>query len=213
MKIVLLGGSGYVGKGIIKKLSSYDNIELVSMSRHGGTDADKEEWSNVSWLSVDLDKPETWRAEMATADWVIDLIGVLLAKNYNEYYKKTVKPVLNVIKFIKEHTTNTKFLFVSANYAPVGMGAYMKAKLVLEYELIKQLGQRAVFVYPGLIYHKKRPSVYVVATVLNNIKKIKPLEKLIEPLRPIAREKFAVEIKNIVLGENSYLMYRTKNKE
>ncbi|MFT8824588.1 MAG: Fe-S-binding domain-containing protein [Liquorilactobacillus mali] len=210
MKIVLLGGSGYVGKGIIQELSSYDDMELVSMSRHGGTEEDKKRWPKVSWKSVDLGRPETWQEEVADADWVVDLIGVLFAKNYNEYYKKTVEPVMSVIKFVEEKVKDTKFLFVSANYAPLGMGAYMKAKLVLEDELKKRLGTRAVFVYPGLIYHKERPFVYVIAIALNNLTKIKPLTRLVERLRPIARARFAVEIRNILLNNNSYLMHRTK---
>lgn len=210
VKVVLLGGSGYVGKGIIQELSLYEEIELVSMSRHGGTNEDKEKWPKVSWNRIDLDKPETWQKEVATADWVIDLIGVLLAKNYNEYYKKTIKPVMNVIKFIEKKTENTKFLFVSANSAPLGMGAYMKAKLVLEDELSKRLGTRALFVYPGLIYHKERPTVYAVATVLNSLAKIKPLKKLVESLRPVARARFAVEIRKLLLGQDSYLIHRVK---
>lgn len=117
---------------------------------------------------------------------------------------------MNVIKFIEKKTENTKFLFVSANSAPLGMGAYMKAKLVLEDELSKRLGTRALFVYPGLIYHKERPTVYAVATVLNSLAKIKPLKKLVESLRPVARARFAVEIRKLLLGQDSYLIHRVK---
>ncbi|KRM89925.1 NAD(P)H-binding protein [Liquorilactobacillus cacaonum] len=208
MKIVLLGGSGYVGKGIIQTLNTHPDIHLVSMSRHGGTAAQKEEWPNVNWVSVDLYNSETWRKEIIDADWIVDLIGVLFAKNYNEYYQKTVAPVMNIIKFIEKEKLAAKFLFVSANYAPIGMKNYLKAKLVLERELKERLGIKTVIVYPGLIYHKERPSVYIIGKSLKILTRLKIFNRFITPLRPISRGKFASEIENVIVGKDSYLTKR-----
>ncbi|MCP0886650.1 NAD-dependent epimerase/dehydratase family protein [Ligilactobacillus sp. WILCCON 0076] len=210
MKIVILGGTGYVGHGLMDILSTNTSLQLVSMSRSGGTQKDIIRWPSVTWLKIDLYDKQTWKAELQDADWVIDLIGILFAKNYSEYYSKTIDPVMNVIKYLEKENTTTKFLFVSANYAPPGMHNYMQAKKNLEKELSLRLGTRASFVYPGLIYHSDRPLVNITGTSLALLQKIPILKKVISPLRPIARDRFATEINQIITGNSSFLQQRTE---
>ena len=72
-----------------------------------------------------------------------------------------------------------------------------------------RLGNRAISVYPGLVYSKFRRSNYYLAVMLDFLLKFK-LFSFLRKYRPISRERFAKEIRYIIEEKSSELTYRIK---
>ena len=98
-------------------------------------------------------------------------------------------------------------MFISANSAPFFLNNYLQAKRTVENYASRKLGNRAISVYPGLVYSKVRRSNYYPAVMLDFLLKFKPFSFL-RKYRPISRERFAKEIRYIMEGKNSELTYR-----
>jgi nucleoside-diphosphate-sugar epimerase len=86
-KIVVFGGSGYVGKNVIKNALS-EGIQIVSVSRSGGGDkfASGSQNLSVKWVSGDLlsGSNEAWIKELEGADGAVSCIGGFGSNDYME---------------------------------------------------------------------------------------------------------------------------------
>lgn len=205
LKVLIIGGSGFVGKGVLQYLSADPNFNLVSISR-SGRPHETQSWINkVEWIRSDVNKDENWEKAVENADWVIDLIGVLFEKNYQEYYEKSVRPAKRLIKHLQDRTEKAKFLFVSAKHAPFFLKNYMRAKKEVENEIMEKIPGRGYIVYPGMIYAKERKMVFLTAALLNFALKIPVLKRILNAYEPIKRADFSYEIRQILLGNASSL--------
>lgn len=209
IKVVVLGGSGFVGRGLLAELANDSRFVITSLSRSGGNSELQRKFPQVKWLQVDLQRPdEAWLNQVVQADWIIDLIGVLFAKNQDAYRKLTLTPLLPLIKQLGS-AGQTRFLFASANRAPFFLKNYLVVKKEMEKLLRSKLGQRAVLLYPGLIYNRERYSNWLLAQILLKIGKIPGFQQLITTFRVISRQEFSQQVKLVLLEQPSYLEKRT----
>ncbi|KRL05687.1 SDR family oxidoreductase [Liquorilactobacillus oeni] len=209
MKIILLGGSGFVGQGLIAEMLQDKNFEITSISRSGGNAVLWRRWPQVKWIQADLSVNEAaWQKPLSEADWVVDLIGVLFAPDYTVYYQKTIVPLQKVIHFLQFEALRPKVLFVSANAAPRPLADYIHAKRELEKQLKERLVQRVFFVYPGLIYAPERPMVNLMGNFLRRKITNRLAPHLVKSLRPLKRWEFSQEVKKVLLSKKSWLCVR-----
>lgn len=206
MKVVVIGGSGFVGQGILKYLANDSDFNLTSISRSGQPRVNQAWIHEVKWICSDVNEDKNWKEVVENADWVIDLIGVLFEKNYHEYQQKSVKPAKRLIKHLHYKAKSTRFLFVSAKKAPFFLKNYMRAKKEVEREIMQKLSGRGYIVYPGMIYAKERKMVCLTANLLNCAMRMPVLKRMLAVYKPIKRINFSYEIKRILLGYNSYLL-------
>lgn len=201
-KVVIVGGTGFVGQGFINNFSS-DLFELHSLSRHAFV-SDKDD--TTIYHAVNLDKPEQWQAIVADADWVIDAVGILFPNPLKQqtYQRNSVTPAKQLIAILQIET-KPKFLFVSANTGPFFMKPYLKAKLTVEALAKTTLGQRAFMVYPGIIFDKDRQSSYFPGVMIKKYDRF----SYFNHLRAISRSEFSAEVEQILLGNASPLLKRT----
>ncbi|WP_281165571.1 NAD(P)H-binding protein [Liquorilactobacillus sicerae] len=208
IKIVLLGGSGFVGQGILDQLAKDPQFKITSISRSGGSLQLKEKFPQVNWLKIDLQKKTPkWAEIIADQDWVVDLLGVLVAKNQQVYQQLTIKPILPLIAAIKENQS-VKMLFVSAKTAPRLLKNYLVTKRETEKLLRSQLKTRAVFLYPSLIYHPQRQSTWILAQLLLFGQHLPLIGRHLTKWQPLSRQQFALEVKNVLLGGRSQLLQK-----
>ncbi|WP_010581176.1 NAD-dependent epimerase/dehydratase family protein [Liquorilactobacillus vini] len=209
IKIVLLGGSGFVGQGILEQLAKDPQFGITSISRSGGSLQLKEKFPQVKWLRADLQKQTPkWVEILADQDWVVDLLGVLLAKNQQAYQQLTIKPILPLVAAIKENRS-VKMLFVSAQTAPRVLKNYLVTKRETEKILTEQLKTRAVFLYPSLIYHPQRQSTWILAQLLLFGQHLPLLGHYLAKWQPLSRQQFALEVKHVLLGGKSRLLQKS----
>lgn len=195
-KIVIAGGTGFVGQGIISALSPEKYDIHVLTRRNVTTDTE-----SVTYHQVDYHVTEQVLAVIGDADWVIDVIGILLPNpiKHQTYANSSVLPAKILIDAVRA-CPEVKFMFVSANYAPFFMAPYMRAKQEVENYMALRLPQRATTLYPGIIYDRKRQMSYYVGRILSKL----PAKRL----RPITLAALAKEVMRILDGQNSGLEKR-----
>lgn len=200
-KIVIVGGTGFVGQGIINHLAP-ELFDIHCLARHEFSSTVN---THVIYHVVDLNKPQQWQTIVTDADWVIDAVGILFPNPFKNktYQNSSITPAKQLIDVLKNES-KPNFLFVSANSGPFFMKPYLNAKRFVENEANVALGKRAFMVYPGIIFDKDRLSSYLPGLIsfkLNNIPYFKKL-------RSISRQDFAKEIEQILLTKESFLRQR-----
>ncbi|ALI33785.1 NAD-dependent epimerase/dehydratase family protein [Weissella cibaria] len=198
IKIVIAGGTGFVGQGIIKQLSP-ETFEVHSLSRHH---YEPTETDHTIYHAVDLSQLQEWKHIVEDADWVIDAVGILIPnpiKGIN-YKNSSYEPAKYLIDQIVNQT-NTKFLFVSANNGPFFMKPYMNAKRAVELHMKQDIPNRSYIVYPGIIFDKSRISSFVPGLIMSHMTKLPYFRKL----RPVSLKEFSTEIELILTGHYSVL--------
>lgn len=204
-KIIVVGGTGFVGQGILSALNN-KGFELHSLSRHQFRPTNVTD--QVTYHVADLNKAGEWQDLLKEADWVVDAVGILLPNPFKHinYQNSSVQPAQRLLDVLAT-TNQTKFLFVSANATPFFLNAYLRAKLSVEHSAKALLNDRAYNVYPGIVYDKSRIYSYIPAIILVTLQHIPGL-KFLQRYRPISRKTFAIEVENILNGKESALLKR-----
>ena len=204
-KIIVVGGTGFVGQGILSALNN-KGFELHSLSRHQFRPTNVTD--QVTYHVADLNKAGEWQDLLKEADWVVDAVGILLPNPFKHinYQNSSVQPAQRLLDVLAT-THQTKFLFVSANATPSFLNAYLRAKLSVEHSAKALLNDRAYNVYPGIVYDKSRIYSYIPAIILVTLQHIPGL-KFLQRYRPISRKTFAIEVENILNGKENALLKR-----
>lgn len=204
-KIIVVGGTGFVGQGILSALNN-KGFELHSLSRHQFRPTNATD--QVTYHVADLNKAGEWQDLLKEADWVVDAVGILLPNPFKHinYQNSSVQPAQRLLDVLAT-THQTKFLFVSANATPFFLNAYLRAKLSVEHSAKALLNDRAYNVYPGIVYDKSRIYSYIPAIMLVTLQHIPGL-KFLQRYRPISRKAFAIEVENILNSKESALLKR-----
>ncbi len=206
-KIIVMGGTGFIGTGILKQLQRAGSpvYELVSISKSGGNVHDH--LPNVRYLAADLMQAGAWQREVQSADWLINCIGILFPNPIKKtsYEQNSLLPGLRIIDAIK--SSNTKLIFLNMNSAPFFLNNYAKTKNVIAEYAERQLNSRAINIYPGLVYDKSRNNTYYIGKSLNTF-----VNKIhwdwSDKSRPIPRYQLAEEVEKIINGEASELTHK-----
>jgi len=85
-KLIIFGGSGYVGRNIIKKAKQL-GVEIVSVSRSAGSGVSDASIEGVTWVKGDIlsEKNDAWAKHLEGAQGAISCVG---AFGTNEYMEK-----------------------------------------------------------------------------------------------------------------------------
>lgn len=200
-KVVIAGGTGFVGQGIIQQLdpTQYDVHSLSRHVYHPHTN------DKTTYHVVDLSDTPSVSAIIQDADWVIDAVGILFPNPIKKqnYQNSSYAPAKYLIDALVS-APHAKLLFISANGGPFFMAPYLKAKRAVEAQMHALLPERAYMVYPGIIFDKARLSSYFLGRILSHLNGIPYVKKL----RPISRQAFASEIAQILSGTSSALEKR-----
>lgn len=151
-KVVVLGGSGFVGKRICEGLVA-QGAKVVSLSRSGAPKLTAPWVSEVRWQSGDVLSTDLDRI-MAGADAVISAIGTIGTAD-----DETGNGATNEAAAKAARKANAKrFVLVSASkdVAEAGVdaifGPYVKGKRRAEAAVAEQFGANGVILQPSFIY-------------------------------------------------------------
>lgn len=211
MKIVIFGGSGFIGQKLAEELVKRGH-HVSSISRSGKPADLTTPWSQkVEWIHSNILTDTAWQTTVDTSDWVIDTIGILFEKPQKNitYDRFIIEPVRILLQYLTQTNSRTKLLFLSANTAPLFLKKYMNAKLSAE-ELIKKQSPRSLIVYPSLVVDHERPFSLIGAKSIRLIQKVPGLRQLVKGYDPMSRQTLASEIANIIEGKPSIY---TKRRE
>ncbi len=212
MIITVVGGNGFVGSGILEALTQLADTTLYSISR-SGYPAKALITSQVNWIKGDVTQPGNWEKIINKSDWVIDCVGLLVPNPIKgtTYWRNSILPAKSLIQAVHKHNTDnqtehpTKFLFVSANYAPPLLHRYMVAKHEVERALATYLPNDTVVIYPGIITDPSKPFTNVLRSLAHAL----TLSTYYHQIRFVERRVVAAEVRRIIQGEESWLTAQT----
>jgi len=120
-RIVIPGGSGYLGQALTKRLTARGD-EVVILTRRSA--ARGERWRSVSWDAATLDD---WAAELDGADAIVHLTGRRVdtratRKNIDELISSRVQPVHVVGEAVAQCTSPPPVWVQSSSLAIYGEG-------------------------------------------------------------------------------------------
>jgi nucleoside-diphosphate-sugar epimerase len=138
--ILVMGGNGYVGKSIIKKLSTISDVKTISIQRSQINEKDKIQ--NIEYIKGDALKPESFVQSLRDSDVIIHTIGTLLdstilkcqEKNSEGSYEQiNYETAKNIAELANSFTDKKRrFIYLSANRAPPFLDRYLDTKLKAE---------------------------------------------------------------------------------
>ena len=152
-RVVLIGGSGFVGKAIANRLSEA-GINLLVPTRHRSRVAHLLVLPTIEVIEANVLDPLTLEGLLAGADAVISLVGVLHSRSGDPYGPDFARAHVELPKLIAETCVKVgvpRLIHVSA------LGA--AADGPSEYQRSKAAGEAAIMAHKNLSWTILRPSV------------------------------------------------------
>ncbi|WOL17434.1 hypothetical protein Cni_G26226 [Canna indica] len=186
-KIVVLGGSGFVGSAICRAAVS-KGIEVVSVSRSGRPSYTDPWVDQVSWIAGDVFYLN-WDEILAGATAVVSTLGGF----GNEEQMKKINGEANILAVGAAKDFGVpKFILISVHDYNLPSfllsSGYFNGKRQAESEVLSKYPRSGVVLRPGFIYGKRRLDSYEI-----------PLDLIGEPLERIllAVENFTKPLKSL----------------
>ncbi|CAN6241901.1 unnamed protein product [Urochloa humidicola] len=180
-KIVVLGGSGFVGSAICKAAVS-KGIEVVSLSRSGRPSSSDPWVDQVNWLAGDVFYAR-WDEVLVGATAVVSTLGGF----GNEEQMKRINGVPKFI-LISVHDYNLpSFLLTSG---------YFTGKRKAESEVLSKYPASGVVLRPGFIYGKRKVNGFEIP--LDSVGQ--PLEKLLSSVENFTKPLSSLPASDLILA-------------
>ncbi|PUZ46986.1 hypothetical protein GQ55_7G126900 [Panicum hallii var. hallii] len=194
-KIVVLGGSGFVGSAICKAAVS-KGIEVVSLSRSGRPSYSDPWVDQVNWLAGDVFYAR-WDEVLVGATAVVSTLGGF----GNEEQMKRINGEANVIAVnaAKENGV-PKFILISVHDYNLPSflltSGYFTGKRKAESEVLSKYPASGVVLRPGFIYGKRKVNGFEIP--LDAVGE--PLEKLLSSVENFTKPLSSLPASDLVLA-------------
>lgn len=190
MKILVTGGSGFVGKEVIRQ-ALIQGHTVAYLSRHEGQDLLFEN-PMVRHIKADLVKNQKITLP-DKYDAIIHLVGAIKPKDLQDLNVNATQGLINLAK----ENQIEQILYLSAQ---VGYPAYLKSKTQAE-DLLIESGLTYGILQSGLIYGKERPVANTIGKISNYLDKVPLFSRLITGLSPTP----VTEVANTLLAKAQVL--------
>lgn len=156
-QILVTGGSGSLGRHIIKELIRKGAKRIVSLSRDEGLIKEAREWIDsplVKFVIGDISDPKQITRVLKETDIVFHAAALKDVPNAEKYPREILKVNIGGIINLLDHAENLKrFIHVSSDKAIGVMNCYGASKLLAEY-----LVQETNDMYPGKFINVRCPN-------------------------------------------------------
>lgn len=154
-RVIILGGSGYVGQHLIQKwVANMDNVEFYTVSRSGKpkTILPKVQEAKVEWIKGDACEIESFYDSLPdSADVVIDLVGTASGKSQAEFDRANAEPVHTMVEIMKRKRVQRGIYVSGVIGMPGTMKEFISSKKHGE-EIARDSGFDIRIIQPSLIY-------------------------------------------------------------
>ncbi len=140
--MLVVGGSGFIGKNLIKKLSENNEVYYLSRKRSIENDAISK------YVYGDITKEDTLQ-NLPDIDVLVDLVAVIKETKQQGHMDVNVRGVKNLVNAYKDK--RIKFVYFSAINADIGKTKYFQTKLMAE-NIVKNSGFDYLIVRPSLVF-------------------------------------------------------------
>lgn len=191
MKLLILGGSGFLGQELIQAAIKKD-YDVTYLSRHSGSGPIFSH-PKVTYLKGDIfhalscDKEQTY-------DCVIDCVGTIHPKYLQSLNVDATKEAI----ILSQNLSIRHFVYISANS---GFPSYLRSKEKAE-RMVKEKASSYLIVKPGLLFGPKRPMSLLLMGFFKMILLLPIYPSVIDEIYPLDVRKVAEVI--IAHLEKSY---------
>ena len=153
MKILVLGGAGFVGRNLVRLLSQ----KKFPMKNVYVIDKDNVNMEYIrkfcpNTMIADLAEHGSWGNWVKGKDYVVNLAAQISSNDPNDFVRNNVTDARNMIAAIKKHSKNARVIhFSSAAVLSVRKDDYAKTKKESE-NLVTKSGLRYFTIRPSLMY-------------------------------------------------------------
>jgi NADH dehydrogenase len=161
MRILIAGGSGYVGRNIIKRFCKSNDFVNISLRNYV--------YQAVNNILIDLAKPLHFLQLDKPIDMIINCVECH-SSNYDssEQMKKAyILTVQNLIHYAKMHSIKY-FIHFSINHINTVENDYQQAKFVAE-GLVRNSNLQYAILKPSVIFGQNSPFDYLMDSVLKRV--------------------------------------------
>lgn len=163
MKIAIIGGTGYLGKGFIAYLNHNNIYDYKILSRGYNKIIDKSKY-----IKCDIEDISSLNRALKNIDVVIDFVGILKEKGQVTYESVHVRGMRNIVKASKENKVK-QIIYISAlGTRKNAVSMYHKTKYQAE-EILKSSGINYTIIRPGFIFSEDDISINIIAKTIKNL--------------------------------------------
>ena len=122
-KILITGGTGYLGTGLCKKISNID-CEVLVLSRHSNQKKIIGSKANYKYIVGDIVRMDTWKVVLKDVDYVFHLAGMEFDRNNFNHLKNlevNFTSVVNMLKTCEEFKYKPVIIFSSSSNVAGGV--------------------------------------------------------------------------------------------
>lgn len=160
-KIVVFGGTGFVGSFICKELA-WAGYNVLSISKSGVNKYLSEiETENIRFLKADIFKDDNWQEELSNCVAIVNCIGILFQnKKKNITYRKMIYESTLIISMAAKLHNVKRFIHISAVKPPsFVLREYHVYKMQSENYLMQQ-DFKLLIIKPKIVVSKHKPIFY-----------------------------------------------------
>ncbi len=143
MKVIVFGGSGYLGSNIVKLMNA---DEIAYYSRHKSQELEKQ---GHKWFEGDITDEEKVAEAVKGYDVAVNASGVW-SEDEQKHYDVTVTGTKNIVNALKKNDSDQRIIFISAINVHYGTYEYFRTRRIAEdnVDLLKShLNVRTSWVY------------------------------------------------------------------
>jgi len=152
MKIVIPGGAGFVGRNLVRILSTanytMDDVVVIDSSLKNSSYVKK---YGVRIVNADLAEPGDWVQEFENADFVINLAAQLSSPEAEPFYLNNVQATKNILDAMKKMHVRRIIHFSSAAVISLWKDDYARTKEGGE-KLVRESGLDYCILQPSIMY-------------------------------------------------------------
>lgn len=152
MKIVLLGGAGFVGRNLVRIMigDGYEPMSIIAIDKDE-MQLGKFEKLNINVHQADISVDGDWMNEFKGADYVINLAAQISSPDYDPFYRNNILATEKVLEACKKAGVKRIVHFSSIAVLSVRKDHYAKTKLDGE-QMVKDSGLEYCILRPSIMY-------------------------------------------------------------
>ena len=201
-KILVLGGTGFLGKALIKLLTDM-NAEIILFTRKSNFKSKFDKTFNninIKFVEWDIDNFETIEKNILGVDCIINLCGILFENKKGDFYKVHSKLPAYLGKISSQKKINTLIHVSALGVSADSRSRYSRSKALGEKNLIENF-PKCKILRPSLLFGKG-DNFFGQFSKMSTLSPVLPLISRFTKFQPVFVGDVAMAIINIANNKN-----------
>ena len=121
MKVIVIGGSGYIGSNVARKISA-DKVAYYSRSNNDELDK-----AGVEWIKGDILDKDKVMSVIKDYDMIVDAAGID-SETDQKYFDVNVNGIKNIVEAVKKYDTDQRLVYLSSINVHYGSTEFFRTK-------------------------------------------------------------------------------------